>query len=495
MTTRTIRSFIRSRGILAKDNFYGGTTGYFVTDEGVAEVALEDGKLVGQSPVVPAELSDVIELPSFSYHSAMFDVSEDKKTFTLAENLGLNEKASVMVPDPMTASFAYPDDGTLEVRFEDDGSYTFGYDETVEILGTTMVYSYTMNVTNVKTTSLGYDQNDFVPYFPDSSWEDIPDAIDEMEYCGIDPELIPFFCPDGCQWIFSEIYETLALSVGANLDVHEVADEFEALLVEKGWYFVEEDEYGEAYYSYDLPMGDILNVSVYPSVVNDEVEPFLCDMTPHAEETPLSRWLEENFLSESNYTMRTTVDYVSTPCDQNTGEPTGESTSTPLVETFYQFTEEVAYFHYGGAVADRLFVNKDGHSDFYEIENGEILSTNTYLDVYQNYLPTLRSLAAPTFSLGEEENQYVPVGSECKEKIHDLLGIVFGEEKDEVGDVALTLDETENALLIDYVINAGYYYADETEETFEIGYCLVHTEIADVHSTVIDPDILALVGA
>lgn len=482
------------QGILSEDNFYGETTGYFVTEEGVAEVALEEGKLVGQSAVVPAELSEVVELPTFAYHSAMFDVSEDGKTFTLASDLGLNEEAYIMVPDPMTAPAAYPDDGSLKIQFNDDGSYTFIYDETIDFLGMVMVYTYTMVVTDVETTSLGYDESDYVPYTPASSWEDIPGAIDEMEYYGIDPELIPWFCPEGCQWTYSDIYETLALSVGANLDVREVADQFEDVLVEAGWYLVEEDEYGEAYYSYDLPTGDILNISVYPSVVNSEVELFLYDMTPHVEETPLSQWLEENFLGASNYTMRTTVDYVGTPCDQSTGEPTGESTSMTLVETVFQFTDEAAYFQYGGAFADQLYVNKDGHADAYEIVEGEIVSSNTYLDVYQNFLPTLRTLAAPYFAAGEEENQYVPVGRESKEKIHDLLGIVFGEEKDEVGDVVLTLDETKDVLSIDYVINEGYYYVDETEETFEIGYCRVHMEITDVHSTVIDPDILALVA-
>ena len=111
---------VTEEGVLHQDNYYGTTSGYLKVEEGIAEVVLEDGKLVGQGVPSASSLAEVVGLSPFSYMANMFDVSEDGKTFTLASGYGLVDNAYLLIPDPITYPNAYPDEGKFTITFNDE---------------------------------------------------------------------------------------------------------------------------------------------------------------------------------------------------------------------------------------------------------------------------------------------------------------------------------------------------------------------------------------
>ena len=491
---------VTEEGVLHQDNYYGTTSGYLKVEEGIAEVVLEDGKLVGQGVPSASSLAEVVGLSPFSYMANMFDVSEDGKTFTLASGYGLVDNAYLLIPDPITYPNAYPDEGKFTITFNDDGTYTFAFTETLAMWGYVSIYDVEMTVSDIGTTELGYDASDYVAYHAPESWEEVSGAVELFQSAAIDPSLVPWVCPDGCEWYFSDLYETLALDIADDLVATEVGEEFEAGLVEIGWEYQYTAD-SENYYQYVTEEGDILQLSIYSSDFFNEVYLFVYEPILAPSESALRTWIVENFTSSTNYTMTGTVKYFSAPCDQDTYEPTGEYTSFDAFEINYQYTDEAVYYQYedplGYGLTDYLAINRaDETVDVYDIIDGEAIAYGSYDGDYQTAVTyTMRDLAAYSSFVADSEDPsvYAPENSQTEATLGELLGVNMGND-DVCEDFVLTFDEENDTLTIDYVLNDGIYYTDSTQTTVELGYYAISLTISDVGTTVIDPAILALVA-
>lgn len=495
-------------GILLDADVLSSPIGYLAVDGGVAEVVLEGESLIGQGPVQNATFADILAMPTFGYDARMFDVSEDGNTYTLASGLGISADAGVLVPDPLGlrettgSDLAVPDDGSLSVTFQEDGSYLFRYTETLTFFGMSIVTTAEMVVSDVGEATLPYGIEDYVPYVNPTSWEEVDGIVDEMAYYGIDSDLVPWYCPEGAQWIFDDYMECYALSVGADMLASEAADAFGALLVEAGWVLVEEDSYGECYYSYSLQDGTVLNVSLWPSDSQGIVYFYFYDPETPEVETPLSIWIEENFLSSSNYTMDVSISYLHAPVDQQTGEQTGEITiEDPFLTAVYQYTNEAAYLDYDEAsgMTDMLFVNRDdGTASRYQISDGTPTLQQTYEGNYQStFLYTMMDVAQhPSFvPVDSVDGGYTTEDTNLQDDLYSMIGLYFNADGDTYSNFEILFDEASGELTIGFIINLGYYYADSSQTTIELGGNYAVLNIGSVGTTTIDPDLLALVEA
>ena len=496
-------------GILLDSDILPSPIGYLAVDGGVAEVVLEGENLVGQGPVQNATFADVLAMPTFGYDARMFDVSEDGNTYTLASGLGISADAGVLVPDPLGlrettgSDLAIPDDGSLSVTFQEDGSYLFRYTETLSFLGMSIVTTAEMEVSAVNETALPYGIEDYVPYANPTSWAEVDGIVDEMAYYGIDSDLVPWYCPEGAMWEYDDYMETYILSVGADMLASEAADAFGALLVEAGWVLVEEDSYGECYYSYTLQDGTILNISLWPADSQGIVYFYFYDPETPKVDTALSLWIEENFLNSSNYTMDVSISYLHAPIDQETGEQTGEITiDDPFLTAVYRYTDEAAHMDYDEAsgMTDKLFVNRDdGTASRYEVSGGSATLQQTYEGNYQSvFLYTMMDVALlhPSFvPVDGVDGGYTTEDANLQDDLYSMIGLYFSTEGDTYSNFEILFDEASGELTIGFIVNLGYYYADSSQTTIELGGNYAVLSIGSVGTTTIDPDLLALVEA
>lgn len=292
---------VTSEGFLIDDQ-----QGYILTDEGLADFEVVDGKLVGSSPATSLTMADVV--PPFDYLSSMFD--KDGDVYTLPAGLGLDFAIENILPeaaiyDPLGYGIVLVDDGSYTLTNNQDGTWTASYTSSDPLFGSQVTVEVT--ISEIGTTLFGYTLEDYVEPAPQTSWADVDYALELLELAGIAEEDLPFYLPEGGYWqLDTENLSDLILSLPSDVTATQALTTYTSMLVNAGWEQTSTSDYGT---SFSLDTGEpgklIGNITLEAYDEDGLFVIWFEDPTLPETENKVGPWIDEHFADPAtiNYTM------------------------------------------------------------------------------------------------------------------------------------------------------------------------------------------------
>lgn len=503
--TKTGKVYMTSEGLIShtdEDPF----SGWLLGSDGLAPVIENSGALVGYAaPTADADLASTGYVPAFDIAPEMFDVSADKKTFTLAAGYGFEDYAEHTLPDLLTYKMPAPDDGSLTIEIKDDGTYLFSFVETISLPGLSYSESVAMTVSDIGTTVLPFTE--YHPFIAvPTSWSQVFGAEELIESFSIPVEELPFYFPgEGASWRAFPDSATpqLQLDLTAAMDSTAVAQAISDLLLKDGW--TETAGKPESYYEKTLDSGTEVKIGIYDTDQNTVMIRFYDPFIPN----DITRFLENSFSETTDYTQSGTIKYVYAPYDHETGKVTGEYTTEDFASFEYKFTQDSALINVDVVDPEypdssSLLVNDGSGYSVYTIDEDNTAHLySSYEDsLYQDNYYTMKDCVGYQVSPKEGEEGVYGI-DELDDGVVDAFGgqinlVLDPEYGDMYSDFSLALSDDGDSLTITYRVNDTIYYDINSEtgefENWRDGYYLVSFTVSDVNQTEIDLSAYGITG-
>ena len=498
---------VTSEGFIIDDQ-----QGYILTDKGLADFEVVDGKLVGSTPATSLTMADFV--PPFDYLSSMFD--KDGDVYTLPAGLGLDFAIENILPeaamyDPLGYGIVLVDDGSYSLKDNKDGTWSVSYTSTDLLFGTQVAVDVT--ISDIGSTTFGYTLEDYVEPAPQTSWADVDYALKLLELAGIAEEDLPFYLPEGGYWqLDTENLSDLILVLPDTISASQVLTTYTSMLVNAGW---QQTSTGEDGTYFELDTGEpgklIGNISL---VAYDEDGLFVIwfeDPTVPETENKVGPWIDEHFADPAtiNYTMEFDSTLYYYEVDQETQIKLDDVAdgSQGFGTSRFMYTKDAML---AGKVSETnaftpsvLYLNTTSGLSIYTYSTGEPTHAQTYPDyTYQaDLVYTMADLVGmeSLLALNEDGTQVEVMDEYGLDYILQMtqFALTAGGEEVELTPVkcVMTLDETANELQFTLTLEDQNYlwWLDEAQTKLACMEVEIVGTIKAIGTTTIDSSFLPTV--
>ena len=498
---------VTSEGFIIDDQ-----EGYILTDEGLADFEVVDGKLVGSTPATSLTMADVV--PPFDYLSSMFD--KDGDVYTLPAGLGLDFAIENILPeaamyDPLGYGIVLVDDGSYSLKDNKDGTWSVSYTSTDPLFGSQVAVEVT--ISEIGTTLFGYTLEDYVEPAPQTSWADVDYALELLELAGIAEEDLPFYLPEGGYWqLDTENLSDLILVLPDTITASQVLTTYTSMLVSAGWQQTSASEYG-TYFELDTgePGKLIGNISLEAYDEDGLFVIWFEDPTLPETENKVGSWIDEHFADPAtiNYTMEFDSALYYYEVDQETQIKLDDvaDESQEFGTSRFMYTKDAMLT---GKVSETnaftpsvLYLNTTSGLSIYTYSTGEPTLAQTYPDyTYQaDLVYTMADLVGmeSLLALNEDGTQVEVMDEYGLSYILEMtqFGLTAGGEQIELTPVKciMELDETNDELHFSLTLEDQQYlwYLDEEQTRLAVMEVEIEATIKSIGTTTIDTSFLPTV--